>query len=135
MARGPLRRQALLPLAAPATAGGAARSHRARWTDAASERRAPGAGHTQDRYPERPDRLDRTFPADGHRRWRPGAHHGWLDSESAGPELRDLRILRRRRGRADNGSPVHDLDAAARHRKRHGDPGPYAGADGGDDAE
>src|SRR5262249_46369719 len=110
MARGPLRRQALLPLAASATAQGAARSHGARWTDAASERRAPRAGRAQDRDPERPDRLDGTFPADGHRRWGPGAHHGWLDRESAGPELRDLRILRRHRGRADNGPSLHDLD-------------------------
>src|SRR5215470_11135590 len=125
MARGPLRRQALLPLAASATSRRAARSHRAYRTNAAPERRTSGACHAQDRHAERSDRLDGTFPADGHRGWGPGAHHGWLDSESAGPELRDLRILRRHRGWADNGSSLYDLDAAARYQKRHGNPGPH----------
>src|SRR5215470_11680755 len=110
MARGSLRRQAMLPLAASATAQGVARSHRAHWTDAAAERRAPSAGHAQVRHAERPDRLDGTFPADGHRQWGPGAHHGWFDSESARPELRDLRVLRRHRGRGDNGPSLYDLD-------------------------
>src|SRR5215475_8486016 len=112
MARGPLRWQALLAMAASAIAQGTSRAHRARRTDAASERRAPGAGHAHDRHPERPDRFDGTFPADGHRQRGSGAHHGWLDSESAWAELRDLRILRRHRGRADNGPALHDLDAA-----------------------